>query len=74
MVKIKCHIDTTDGDDDLESDFYVLKHTKCPAVLTENLYQDNESDVAFLTSQIGRHSIERLHVEGILAYFNQIKK
>lgn len=66
--------DTTDGDDDLESDFYVLKHTKCPSVLTENLYQDNESDVDFLTSQLGRHSLERLHVEGILAYFNQIKK
>ena len=65
--------DTSDGDEDLESDFYVLKNTKCPAVLTENLYQDNESDVAFLMSQVGRNSLERLHVEGILAYFNQIK-
>ena len=66
--------DTADGDDDLESDFYVLKHTKCPAVLTENLFQDNAEDVAFLTSNLGRHALERLHVEGILAYFNQQKK
>lgn len=65
--------DTSDGDDDMESNFYVLKNTKCPAVLTENLFQDNESDVAFLTSPLGQHALERLHVEGILAYFNQIK-
>lgn len=26
-------------------DLYVLKNTKCPAVLTENLFQDNKEDV-----------------------------
>jgi N-acetylmuramoyl-L-alanine amidase len=28
----------SDGDSDLESNFYVLKNTKCPAVLTENFF------------------------------------
>ena len=61
-------IDTTDGDRDIESNLYVLQHTKCPAVLTENLFQDNKADVDFLLSEEGRHAIERLHLEGILKY------
>ena len=28
--------DYSDGDIDREEDFYILKHTLCPAVLTEN--------------------------------------
>jgi len=46
----KLRTDFTDKDIDLESDFYVLKHTNCPAVLTENFFQDNKSDVAYLMS------------------------
>lgn len=53
-----------------EQDLYVLNKTKCPAVLTENLFQDNMADVDFLLSDEGRHAIERLHVEGILKYIN----
>lgn len=64
--------DTTDGDNDQEADYYVLRHTKCPAVLTENLFQDNKSDVDFLLSDEGKHAIERLHVEGIVNYFNNL--
>lgn len=47
---------------------YVLGNTKCPAVLTENLFQDNRADVDYLLSDAGRHAIARLHVEGILKY------
>lgn len=64
----KLRTDFTDKDSDIESDFYVLKHTTCPAVLTENFFQDNKDDVAYLTSDEGFHSIVRLHVEGILKY------
>jgi len=64
----KLRTDFTDKDSDLESDFYVLKHTNCPAVLTENFFQDNKDDVKFLTSDEGFHAIVRLHVEGILKY------
>lgn len=53
-----------------EQDLYVLNNTKCPAVLTENLFQDNMADVDFLLSDEGRHAIERLHIEGILNYIN----
>ena len=47
---------------------YVLNSTKCPAVLTENLFQDNKKDVDYLLSETGRHTIARLHVEGIMRY------
>lgn len=53
-----------------EQSLYVLNKTKCPAVLTENLFQDNMEDVNFLLSDEGRHKIERLHVEGILRYLD----
>lgn len=50
------------------SSLYVLNNTRCPAVLTENLFQDNREDVAFLLSPSGREAIARLHVRGIVEY------
>ena len=64
----KLRTDYTDKDPDLESNFYVLKHTNCPAVLTENFFQDNQEDVKYLTSDLGFHQIVKTHVEGILKY------
>ena len=60
--------DYTDADPDLEKDFYLLRHTSCPAVLTENLFMDNPSDCAFLLSEEGQQSLVDLHVDGICAY------
>jgi N-acetylmuramoyl-L-alanine amidase len=34
----KLRTDCLDKDSDIESNFYVLKHTLCPAVLTENFF------------------------------------
>ena len=50
------------------SNFYILKNTPCPAVLTENLFQDNHEDVAFLKSDEGRDKIVDLHVSAIKKY------
>ena len=60
--------DTTDCDPDKEARFYVLVRTKCAAVLTENLFQDNKADVAFLTSEEGKKAIVALHKEAILRF------
>ena len=46
--------DWSDKDPDYEANFYVLTKTKCPAVLTENLFYDNKDDLAFLTSEEGK--------------------
>ena len=63
--------DNTDGDPDLEKDFYILRHSRCTAVLTENLFMDNQDDVAFLESAEGAQALVDLHVEGIRRYLSQ---
>lgn len=65
--------DWSDGDPDWEAAFYILRKTPCVAVLTENLFQDNREDVAFLTSDKGKGAIINLHVEGILNYLKSKK-
>lgn len=70
----KIRKDTTDGDPDKEGHLYILKHTKCPTVLTENLFQDNKEDVDFLLSEEGKQLITKVHVDGILSYIKSVKK
>ena len=63
--------DISDGDHDIEADFYVLRGTNCPAVLVECMFQDNKSDVEFLLSDEGRHAIIRTLLEGIMDYVKE---
>lgn len=65
-VGIPLRCDRTDGDDDKEAGFYLLTHTLCPAVLTENLFQDNRDDVAWLRSDEGFETLVQLHVNAIM--------
>ncbi|MBP5560334.1 MAG: N-acetylmuramoyl-L-alanine amidase [Muribaculaceae bacterium] len=52
-----------------KANYYVLRNTLCPAVLTENLFQDNRDDVEFLSSQAGKETIATLHVDAIKSLF-----
>ena len=67
---MRLRTDYTDGDPDIEKDFYIIRHTSCPAVLTENLFMDNRDDVAFLESEEGARAMVGLHVDGILQYLS----
>lgn len=59
--------DLRDGDVDKEEDFYVLKYTAMPAVLSENFFQDTlNPDCEILMSEEGREKIA-------IAHFNTIK-
>lgn len=51
-----------------QANYYILKNTNCPAVLTENLFQDNKDDVDYLLSEEGKQAIVDLHVEAITKY------
>lgn len=53
-----------------EENFSVLVLTKCPAVLTENLFFDNKEEVKFLLSEEGREAIAQYHVNAILEIEN----
>lgn len=62
----KMRFDYSDGDPDKESEFYILVHTKCPAVLTENFFMDNEKDCRMLMTDTGREKIAEAHYKAIL--------
>lgn len=49
----------------------ICRDTNCPAVLTENLFQDNKADVDYLLSEEGKSAITALHVNGIIKYIEQ---
>ncbi len=66
--------DWSDGDPDYEARFYILVHTKCPAVLTESLFQDNKADCDFLLSEEGTKAIVELHANGIRNYIKSLTK
>lgn len=53
-------------------DIYILRHTACPAVLTENMFQDYKGDVDFLLSAEGMAEIVDTHVAGIAKYIESI--
>lgn len=49
--------------------FTVLTQTKCPAVLTENLFQDNRDDVEFLRTPEGREAVANMHIAAYCKFF-----
>ena len=57
-----------DGDPDWEENFYILRKSNCAAVLTENFFMDNHSDLDFIQSQAGKQSIIDTHIAGIKKY------
>lgn len=48
----------------------ICRDSSCPAVLTENLFQDNKSDIEFLLSESGKNTIADIHVSGITKYLS----
>jgi N-acetylmuramoyl-L-alanine amidase len=64
--RYKMRKDTTDGDVDKESNFYVLIHTAMPAVLSENFFMTNEKECKnILLSEEGRDRVAKIHTEMI---------
>lgn len=56
----------------LTASFAICRDTNCPAVLTENLFQDNREDVAFLASDEGIDELVDIHFRAIIRYINEI--
>lgn len=52
--------------------FAILRDTKCPAVLTENMFQDNRHDVDYLLSERGKSEITDLHITAITQYLRSL--
>lgn len=71
MPEVRLRRDTSDGDSDKECDYYILRKTTCPAILTENFFMDNREDVRLLLSDEGISRIVDVHVRAVEKYFNQ---
>ena len=71
---MKLRGDYSDGDIDYEEGFYILKHTMCPAVLTENGYMTNEKECRWLQTEEAIESIVMTHVEGITEYLASLQR
>lgn len=54
-----------------QGNFAIIRDTLCPAVLTENLFQDNKAEVEYLLSEKGKADIVQLHVNAILNYIKE---
>ena len=70
----KMRKDISDGDPDYESNFTVIYGANMPAILTENMFQDNVDDVKFLLSEEGKKALTEIHVKGILKFADEILK
>ena len=70
----KMRFDNSDGDPDKEADFYILRHTACPAVLTENFFMDNPVDCKLMLSEDGKQRIAKAHYWAIQKIINKISK
>ena len=64
--------DMSDGDMDWEEGFYILRKSLCPAVLTENFFMDNHSDLEYLQSRDGKQAVVDTHIEGIIEYLESM--
>ena len=64
--------DFSDSDPDWEENFYILRHSLCPAILTENFFMDNPQDLDYLQSRAGKQAIIDTHVEGITEYLSSL--
>lgn len=52
----------------------ICRDTLCPAVLTENLFQDNKQDVIFLLSEQGKRAVVDMHHRAILKFIKSCEK
>lgn len=66
FTEAKMRQDSYDGDVDKEANFYVLKNTRMPAVLSENFFMDNEHECkTYLMTPNGRDRIAKAHFDAI---------
>ncbi len=69
-VNLKLRTDFSDGDLDKEVDFYVLRKTKCPAVLLECLFFDQWNDFSHLKSPQFQRDFSWHVYKGILQFID----
>lgn len=67
----KMRRDLSDGDSDQEANFYIITKTKCPAVLLENFFYDNQEECAWLLQDQTKEKIADAIVVGLFTYLSE---
>lgn len=70
-VNLRTRYDLSDGDKDKEADFYVLRKTKCPAVLLECGFFDFRPDFELLKDPFFQGDFGSLVYTGIINYIKR---
>ena len=68
LSSMKLRGEWSDGDIDYEEGFYLLRHTLCPCVLTENGFMTNKQECHWLMTEEAIEAIAMTHVDGIAEY------
>jgi len=71
---MKLRYDFSDGDKDKEADFYVLRKTKCPAVLIECGFFDFRPEFDKLSDPLFQGDYGSMVYTGIINYINEDKQ
>jgi N-acetylmuramoyl-L-alanine amidase len=66
--------DMSDGDVDKESDFYVLRKTKCPSVLLEMGFFDRMEDLEYLKDPLFQGNVMSFVYTGILDFIDRYER
>jgi N-acetylmuramoyl-L-alanine amidase len=66
----KMRKDLSDGDSDIEADFYIITKSRCPAVLLENFFYDNLEECSWLLQGRTKERIADAVVKGLLIYLS----
>ena len=69
----KTRKDRSDGDDDYEAGFYIIKGSNCPAVLVENMFQDCIKEVQWMLTEEGKNALVEIHRRGINKFVELMK-
>ena len=67
----KIRKDMQDGDRDWEENFYIIQKSKCPAVLIENFFYDNQEECHWLMQEAVKVRIAMAIGQGIKDYVRQ---
>ncbi|MCH2225014.1 MAG: N-acetylmuramoyl-L-alanine amidase [Crocinitomicaceae bacterium] len=70
-LKLRLRYNFSDGDKDKEADFYVLRKTRCPAVLLECLFFDNREDFDNLKNPEFQKELSWRIYQGIQSYIEK---
>ena len=56
------------------NNFYVIKNTLCPAILSESGFYDNVDDATYLLTPESRENVAMYHYNAIVKYIQEVIK